>query len=79
VCEKVGRGCSAVKYKMFFITVETKTLKFRTLKTFFFVKHSEMAFSSILILMNFCLFELEAAIHCGVNGRIIAKIRSFIS
>jgi hypothetical protein len=48
----------------------------------FCIRESEMTFSSILILNNFCLFEMdveEAAIHCGVNRGAVAKIRSFIS
>jgi hypothetical protein len=65
---------------MFFITVETKTLKFMILNAFC-VRQPEMTFASILKLMNFYLFELDiegAAIRCGVNRRVITKMRSFI-
>jgi hypothetical protein len=64
---------------MFFITVETKALKFMISKAFC-VRQLGMTFSSILILMNFCLLELEveeAATHGGVNGRVTAKKRYF--
>ena len=46
----------------------------------FCVRQLGMTFSSILILMNFCLLELEveeAATHGGVNGRVTAKKRYF--
>jgi len=59
---------------------ERKTPKFMILSEFC-VRTSEMTFSSLLILMIFCLFELaveDAAIQCGVNRRAVAKIRYFI-
>ena len=47
-----------MKCKMFFLTVETKTLNFMILEAFY-ARESEMTFSPILKLMNVCLFELD--------------------
>jgi hypothetical protein len=49
-----GGGCSAVKCKMFFITVETKALNFIILKAFC-VRELEKTFCPILKLTNVCL------------------------
>jgi hypothetical protein len=75
--KKWGRGLQCSEMSNFLYYSWNKDPKIYEFKSFLC-----QTFSSILLLMNFCLFELDveaAALYYRINRRVIAKIRSFVS